>query len=517
MPHRRLALSLLLFLIVPVPWVEPSAQDASTVLQLNIAYRTARNSTTPSVELARQLDQLEMEARNATSDGQYGEAHRHLSHALALLSGREWSAFRELGAALKVTADRVILEPGQAIEVTLSRIFVPTRPLPQRLTGTIAIGETVNGRYRTVRELAQLDDDPAWLANGRRVTMTVPELPDGEYVLAVSYLPAGGEQESIFKPLRIAIARGIYRRSQKLANRLAELRRRDSWTEKPELLSGLAEIEYTIDLLRLLNSGTIPVERQHPAAALERAAEMLESIARGENPLTRQRGDLHLAYRSEVDGTLQPYRIFVPSTYQQKSNGRPPHQNDQRWPLAIALHGWGGDENSLFEGRQNGELKRIAEAHGYLIACPKGRGPTSLYLGNAEKDVLEVLRQMERDYRIDPDRIYLLGHSMGGYGTWSIAANHPEIFAALAPVSGLGSILITARLKNIRHIPWLVTHGVRDRTVPIEESRRMVAAGRRLGIEIRFDEIAEGDHFNVFGPALKEIFAWFDTHSRQKH
>jgi hypothetical protein len=45
----------------------------------------------------------------------------------------------------------------------------------------------------------------------------------------------------------------------------------------------------------------------------------------------------------------------------------------------------------------------------------------------------------------------------------------------------------------------------------------MVAAGRRLGIEIRFDEIAEGDHFNVFGPALKEIFAWFDTHSRQKH
>lgn len=506
MPHRRLALPLLIVLIISASWVEPFAQDASSVLQLNIEYRTARNSAAPTAELALQIDELEMKARNATNDGQYGEAHRHLSHAIALLTGREWTAFRELGAALKVTAERVILEPGQTVEVTLRRIFVPTRPIERRLEGAIALGETVNGRYRTVRELARLDDEPAWLATGRRVTITVPDLPDGEYVLAVSYLAARGGKESIFKPLPVEIARGVYRRNKRLAGRLAELRRSQSWPERAELTSSIAAIEYTLDLLRLLNSGAIPVERNRPAESIERAAEMLESIARGENPLRRRRGDVHLAYRSEVDGSLQPYRIFIPTSY----------QAEKSWPLAIALHGWGGDENSLFDGKQNGELKRVAEAHGYLIACPKGRGPTSLYLGNAERDVLDVIRQMERDFRIDPDRIYLLGHSMGGYGAWSIAANNPAIFAAIAPVSGLGSILITAKLKNMRQVPWLVTHGVKDRTVSIEESRRMVAAGRKLGIEIRFDEIAEGDHFNVFGPALKGIFAWFDTHPRQR-
>lgn len=505
MPHRCLRLLLLNLLIFLVPWAGPFAQDASSVLQLNIEYRTVRNGASPTVELARQLDALEVEARNATSEGQYGEAHRHLAHALTLLKGEEWTPLRELGAALKLTADRVVLEPGQAAELTLSLMFVPTSTIDHRLKGAIAIGVRVNERYRNIRELARLDDDPAWLTNGRRVTITLPELRDGEYVLALSYRAARREEESIFKPMTIELSRGIYRQKERLAGRLAEMRRKQLLNERPELESSLAAIEYSIDQLALLNSGSIPVERNSPAAALDRASRMLDLVAAGQTPLSSLRGDLHLAYRSAVDGLLQPYRVYVPTSY------RP----DRRWPLAIALHGWGGDENSLFDGRQNGELKRVAEAAGYLIACPKGRGPTSLYLGNAGKDVLDVVRQMEKDYNIDPDRIYLLGHSMGGYGAWSVAANNPGVFAAIAPVSGLGSILITARLKNLLHTPWLVTHGVKDRTISIEESRRMVSAGRKLGIEIRFDEIPEGDHFNVFGPALKGIFAWFDTHPRQ--
>lgn len=79
MPHWCLRLLLLNLLTFLVPWAGPFAQDASSVLQLNIEYRTVRNGASPTVEFARQLDALEVEARNATSEGQYGEAHRHLA------------------------------------------------------------------------------------------------------------------------------------------------------------------------------------------------------------------------------------------------------------------------------------------------------------------------------------------------------------------------------------------------------------------------------------------------------
>ena len=486
------------------------AQDAASVLQLNIEYRTTRNSTVAGAELSRKVDQLEVMARNATTDERYGEAHRYLTQAITLLTGRGWTAFREQDAALKVRADRVILEPGQVVTLALDQIFEPEQKLRGRLSGLIAIGETVDNRYRTRRELAWLDDNPDVFATERKITVTVPDLPDGGYQLALSYFPGpeeSGEKESIFKTIQVRIARGIYRRTDRLAVELAALRQSSNYLAQPELASSIAWVEYTIDLLRQLNSGEISVERNNPVRAVDQAAEMLEALRASRHPLATSRGDLHLAYRSAVDGTLQPYRVYIPSAY---------HRQGRGWPLAVALHGWGGDENSLFEGRQNGELKRVAEERGYIVACPKGRGPTSLYLGSAERDVLDVIQQMQRDYVIDANRIYLLGHSMGGYGTWSIAANHPEIFAAIAPVSGLGSILIQARLKRLVNVPWLVTHGIDDRTVAIEESRRMVSAGRRLGIEIRFDEVAGGDHFNVFGPALRGIFAWFDKQRRSR-
>ncbi len=49
---------------------------------------------------------------------------------------------------------------------------------------------------------------------------------------------------------------------------------------------------------------------------------------------------------------------------------------------------------------------------------------------------MDVLAEVRRDYKIDPNRIYLMGHSMGGYGTWSIAMAHPDVFAAIGPISG---------------------------------------------------------------------------------
>ena len=122
------------------------------------------------------------------------------------------------------------------------------------------------------------------------------------------------------------------------------------------------------------------------------------------------------AYRSAVDQTLQPYRLFVPDSYDVAKAS----------PLVVALHGMGGDENSMFDSYQNGLLKREAGLRGFLVVCPKGRDSASMYRGSAEQDVMDVLAEVRRDYRIDAKRIYLMGHSMGAYGTWSVAMAHPK-------------------------------------------------------------------------------------------
>lgn len=137
-----------------------------------------------------------------------------------------------------------------------------------------------------------------------------------------------------------------------------------------------------------------------------------------------------------------------------------------------------------------------------------------MYVGDAEKDVMDVLVEVRRAYNIDADRIYLTGHSMGGFGTWSVAMNHPEVFAALAPISG-GANTPTG-MSKIAHIPQIVVHGDADPTVPVQRSRVMVEMGKKLGAEIKYIEVAGGDHGNVVAPNFPAVFDWFDTHKRKR-
>src|SRR5262245_4677581 len=138
-----------------------------------------------------------------------------------------------------------------------------------------------------------------------------------------------------------------------------------------------------------------------------------------------------------------------------------------------------------------------------------------MYLAAAESDVIDVINEMKRDFSIDYDRVYLMGHSMGGYGSWSVAVNNPELFAAIGPIAGGGQPFVTMGLKKIAHIPWIVVHGDKDQTVPVEESRKMVKPGKTLGMEIKYIKVPGGDHSNVVVPAFKDIFDWFDVHKRQ--
>jgi poly(3-hydroxybutyrate) depolymerase len=284
-----------------------------------------------------------------------------------------------------------------------------------------------------------------------------------------------------------------------LADSVQQLRARLAKAPKKD---GLATAEYAIALYERADAGDLNPARVNFRDEFASANAILGAIDAGKDPFAGKRGDGRRAYRSAADDTLQPYRLFVPESYDASKPA----------PLLVALHGMGGDENSMFDSYGNGLLKREAERVGFIVVCPKGRDPASMYRGTAEKDVLDVMAEVQRTYRIDPSRIYLMGHSMGAYGTWSVAMNQPDLFAALGPISGGGN---TAGMAKIRHIPEYVVHGDDDRTVAVTQSRNMVEAGKKAGAEIIYVEVPGGSHTNVAAPAFAPMLDFFAR--QQKH
>jgi poly(3-hydroxybutyrate) depolymerase len=223
----------------------------------------------------------------------------------------------------------------------------------------------------------------------------------------------------------------------------------------------------------------------------------------GEDPYDYARGAMVKAYRSEWDGTLQPYALYVPRNY----DGKKP------WPLVVALHGAGSNHRHMLRrvfGLDNRPGETDAEASrnelplpdvAALVVAPYGRGEVMGYDGLGEQDVLRVIADVRRSYKIDSDRISLTGLSMGGGGTWTIGLRHPELFAALAPVCGvtdvrkwiepaerrdydekeLEALSPPAFAENAAGLRVLIFHGDADPIVPVTDSRRMVERFKALG------------------------------------
>jgi predicted peptidase len=160
----------------------------------------------------------------------------------------------------------------------------------------------------------------------------------------------------------------------------------------------------------------------------------------------------------------------------------------KRWPLVLFLHGSGESGTDLEKVKTHGPPKLVESkgAFPFILVSPQcpGRG--------WNVDVLNALiEQVVRKYRVDKERVYLTGLSMGGYGTWSLAAAHPEKFAAIAPICGGGS---TNDAPKLAKLPIWVFHGAKDSTVPIKRSEEMVEALRTAGGTPKFTVYPEAGH-----------------------
>lgn len=479
--------------------VTPSqAQDAATTLGLSVRFRTLKNTERMSDETRKLVEELEAKARAATSGQKYGEAVKYYSRAMALIRNQPWTPSRELSVAMQVKLNHAVFDPGDKARITISQLFTPDEPIAGKLSGSVSLKDS-----KQEKELEKFTGIEPDFTKPVSIEAAIPDLADGNYQLTLTLKPKDGEP--IVKPAPVLIARGLNAQAGALKTRAASVAAKLKADKKDDLLLAIPAVEHAASMVEMANSGRLSIERADVKGVIVAASATLDRIEKGEHPLRARRGDIHWAYRSAHDNTVQPYRFYIPANYDEK----------KKWPLIVALHGMGGDENSFFAGYDKGAIRRVAEERGYVVVCPKGRGPYSMYLASAERDVIDVINEMKRDLSIDDDRVYMMGHSMGGYGSWSIAVNNPDIFAAIAPVSGGGTPFSRPKLKAITHVPWIVVHGDKDPTVPVEESRKMVKAGKELGVEIKYIEVPGGNHGDIVVPAFKDIFDWFDAHKRR--
>jgi predicted peptidase len=181
-------------------------------------------------------------------------------------------------------------------------------------------------------------------------------------------------------------------------------------------------------------------------------------------------------FKRTVRRTVQGgYLLYLPQDY-----GR---DKSVRWPLVLFLHGSGQRGDDLEKVKVHGPPQLVAEGKQFPFILVSPQCPENGWWDNETDRLTALLDEIEKKYRVDKDRIYLTGMSMGGYGTWALAAKQPKRFAAIAPLCGAGNPFHAPMIKDI---PMWVFHGDQDGVIPLARSQEMVDAVRAEGGHPKF-------------------------------
>jgi len=247
--------------------------------------------------------------------------------------------------------------------------------------------------------------------------------------------------------------------------------------------------------------------------AIERVWDAVIDLDKGEDHLGGQRNEFWSASYNPVLRGGDPFVTVVPTNF----------DPSREYPLMLYMHGGGignvpliwPDPRAVHDGKQ--KLWNTTVEHGIgSRAMTRGElGPhegqylevrTWAHWINMD-DVPRIIDYMKRWYRIDANRIYALGLSAGGWGTWHMTSHYPDMFAAAAPVCA-GT---DEALQNLRHIPVLVQHGAKDITVPIVHTQETVDRLQQLGYAVLYKVLPESGHV---APDLLPRREWLVTHRR---
>jgi predicted esterase len=241
------------------------------------------------------------------------------------------------------------------------------------------------------------------------------------------------------------------------------------------------------------------------------------------------------SYPFEDTDEEMAYALFVSSKV----------SKDEKAPLIVALHGLGGDGNSLLRGRS----LELAEEGGYILVGPMGYNPSGWFgspvivMGGrgggqgagapaaptgpdpdtlatlSEKDDMNVIGMIRDEFIVDPDRTYLMGHSMGGAGSLFLGQKYADDWAAVAAIAPAAFMMqrdaatILTPMKN-NGVPVMIVQGDADTVVPPENTRAWAEALESLDMEHEYIVFPGGDHGSVINDGMPGIFEYFEAHRR---
>ena len=196
-----------------------------------------------------------------------------------------------------------------------------------------------------------------------------------------------------------------------------------------------------------------------------------------------------------------PHLLYLPRDYDQDPQ--------KRWPVVLYLHGSGEIGHNLDRVRKSGLPKRAEEGRPFpfILVAPQSPEEEWFWLPAALNALLD---DVSARCRVDPDRVYVTGLSMGGRGTWVLAIEYPDRFAAIAPICG--SIPEPDEASRIRHLPVWAFVGAKDYDQSI---RQMVEALQAVGGNARLTVYPDAGH-DAWTPTYADpaFYEWLLSHRR---
>lgn len=256
--------------------------------------------------------------------------------------------------------------------------------------------------------------------------------------------------------------------------------------------------------------------------------ELLEAaeLALGPKAAVHASGFVRLGWVDQVDGSVQFCRAYLPAGY----------DGVRALPAILYMHGSNPANPPIDRmwGAEQRHAEDQADRYGVIWIEPHGRGNTN-YSGIGETDVLNCLAEARRQLKVDPDRIYLSGESMGGSGSWTLGTRHPELWAAIAPIFGGFDLRLALpgflspgstatehwafdsfnsfnNAEALSATPTFVLQGDQDKAVDPRFSRAIVQQMQRWGYDVRYREFPGLGHEDL--GARDEVIQWMLQHRR---
>lgn len=195
------------------------------------------------------------------------------------------------------------------------------------------------------------------------------------------------------------------------------------------------------------------------------------------------------------------YLLYLPPDYDRSA--------DSKWPLVLFLHGAGESGTNIELVKKHGPPKLVAAGKDFPFILVSPQCNNSAWHPH---QLAALLDDIEASYRVDLDRVYVTGLSMGGFGTWSLAAEYPKRFAAIAPICGGGPIWAGDRLKDM---PIWAFHGALDDIVVPDRTHEMVHAVQAAGGNAKVTIYPDADHDSwTCTYDNPELYEWLLHHKR---